>query len=343
MDVLSLLRLLGRHWRVTVPAALVTLLLAGAAFKLSSPTYEATGAILLMSPPEPPDAEDLPESAPAPEVGQNPFTRYGDLSVMADILARVMASDAKRAEFESQGVTDYDVVVNQFQRGPVVDVTGKGPSPEAATRSTSIVLSQVDAALEDLQRTEGADPDYFIKSAHLEPPSAPTAMLGSTMRAAIAALAVGALGTVGIAVLAEALARRRAERPAAGAEMTDAASPSHEQDSANRSRKVGWSGILAALRSAPGEPSKDESARQTRARQESPTQASARPTRAWQESRTEESAQPDPSKHESAWERTLQQEPSKEESAWQGTSQQDPSHEFPADNGHRRATTDRSS
>ena len=140
MDVVSVLRLLTRHWRVTVPAALLTVLLIGAAFRSSSPTYEATGSIVLLPPPEAPDVQPSSEPAPPPTVGQNPFARYGDLSVVADILARVLDSDSRQAEFESQGVTGYDVVVNRFQRGPVIDVTGLGPNPEAAIRSTEIVL-----------------------------------------------------------------------------------------------------------------------------------------------------------------------------------------------------------
>ncbi len=261
MDVLSVLRLLFRHWRVTAPAALLTLLGLVAAFQFSSPTYEATGSILLLSPPEPPDVNDLPESVPPPVVG--PFARYGDLAVVSDILARVMDSDSKRAEFESQGVTGYDVAANRLERGPVVEVTGQGPNPEAAIRSTEIVLTEVDAVLLELQQDEGADPEYLVTSTPLEPPSTATAMYGSTMRAAIAALAVGTLGTLGIAVLAEAIARRRTAQPTAeaGPVVSDAASLGTEGGASNGSRRASWSGILPALRLARGEPSKRESAR----------------------------------------------------------------------------------
>ncbi|MGH2393080.1 MAG: hypothetical protein ACRDGH_06230, partial [Candidatus Limnocylindria bacterium] len=213
MDVLSLLRLLGRHWRVTAPAALLTVLGLVAALQFSSPTYDATGSILLLSPPEPPDVNDLPEGTPAPVVG--PFARYGDLAVVSDVLARVMDSDSKRAEFESQGVTGYDVAANRLERGPVVEVTGQGPNPDVAIRTTEIVLTEVEAVLLELQQDKGADPEYFVTSTPLEPPSTATAMYGSTMRAAIGALAVGAVCIFGLAVLAEAFARRRANWPTA--------------------------------------------------------------------------------------------------------------------------------
>jgi hypothetical protein len=323
MDVLSLLQLLVRHWRVTAPAAVLTLLGLVAALQLSSPTYEATASTVLFSPPEPPEVNGLPESAPAPDVGQNPFARYGDLAVVSDILARVMDSDSKRDEFEAHGVTGYDVVANRLQRGPVVEVTGQGPSPEAAIRSTETVLAEVNAVLSELQEAEGADPDYFINSAPLDPPSTATAMYGSAVRAAIAALAIGALGTLGLAVLAEALARRRTVRPTAAADpvISDAAGLGTEAGASNGSPMAGRAArrprILPALRWAQRGPLMQESGRQKTAQ--------------------EEPSQEEPSQRDSAWQKTFEREPSKQES-----SAPKPSSEHPANNGHRQQTTDRS-
>jgi hypothetical protein len=322
MDVLSLLKLLFRHWRVTAPAAVLTLLGLVTALQLSSPTYEATGSIVLLPSPEPPDANGLPESAPAPDVGQNPFARYGDLAVVSDILARVMDSDSKRDEFESQGVTGYDVVANRLQRGPVVEVTGEGPSPEAAIRSAETVLAEVDAVLLELQAAEGADPDYFINSAPLDPPSTATAMYGSAVRAAIAALAVGALGTLGLAVLAEALARRQTVRPATAADplTSDTAGLGKEAGASNGSPKADSAArrptILPALPWAQRQPLEQEPERQME--QLEPLQL-------------------EPSQLDSARQRTPERRPPKLES-----SADTPSSEHPADNGHRPPTTDRS-
>jgi hypothetical protein len=341
MDVLSVLRLLTRHWRVTVPAALLTVLLVGAAFRSSSPTYEATGSIVLLPPPEAPDVQPSSEPVPPATVGQNPFARYGDLSVVADILARVLDSDSRQADFESQGVTGYEVVVNRFQRGPVVDVTGQGPNPDAAIRSTEIVLQEVNAVLSDLQEAEGADPNYFIHGASVELPSTATPMYGSTVRTAIAALAVGALGTLGLAVLAEVIAGRREARPTAAADpaMSDAAS--------NGSRKTGWAGILPALRLMGGEAAEQERSTQERS-QEPPTQERSTQERSTQERSTQERSTQERSQERSqepARRKTTQQERPRQESAWKKaarTFRQEPSSESPAGNGQRRPTTDRS-
>jgi len=210
MDVLSLLRLLARHWRVTAPAALLTLVGLVAVFKVSAPTYNATGSILLVNPREAPQLEEDPAAQAASDVGQNPLTRYGDIAIVTDILTRIMNSDSKREELAKHGVGGYSIVTSAFERDPVFEVTGDGPDAETAMRSTDIVLKEAGTVLADLQVSQGADPEYLISSAPLEAPSTATALYGSTMRAAIAMLAVGVLGTLGLAVLAEIVGQRRA-------------------------------------------------------------------------------------------------------------------------------------
>jgi capsular polysaccharide biosynthesis protein len=218
MDLMSLVRLMVRHWRVTAPAAAVTLMLVAAAFLLASPTYVASASVALFSPPEYPEVAENPgattSSAETPDTttssGENPFTRYGDLAVVADIVARKMNSDAERAALESEGVTGYEVVANRLQRGPIVEVTGNGPNAADAINSAEAVVARFDAVLSEMQEAEGADPAFFITSGAVEPPETAVAQVGSTVRTAIAALAVGALGTLGLAVAAEAFIRRRA-------------------------------------------------------------------------------------------------------------------------------------
>jgi capsular polysaccharide biosynthesis protein len=221
MDVLSLLRLLARHWRVTAPAALLTLVGLVAVFKVSSPTYNATGSILLLNPREAPSLED-PAAQAASKVGQNAFTRYGDIAIVTDILTRSMNSDSKREELAQHGVGDYSIVTSQFQRDPVFEITGQGPDAASAMRSTDIVLEEASKVLAELQVQQGADPAYLISSTPLEAPSTATAMYGSTMRAAIAVVAVGALGTLGLAVLAEIIGQRRAASRSAPRSRVDA-------------------------------------------------------------------------------------------------------------------------
>jgi hypothetical protein len=210
MDVLSLLRLIARHWRVAAPAALLTLVGLVVVFQVSAPTYKATGSIVLLNPRQAPDIGDNPEASP--EVGQNPFARYNDIAVVTDILTRIMNSDSKHDELASQGVPGYDIVANALQHDPVFEVMGHGPDAETAIQSAEIVLKEAQTVLSEVQVDQGADPEYLISSVPLTPPSTATALYSSTTRAAVAALAVGGLGTLGLAVLAEFIGQRRAAR-----------------------------------------------------------------------------------------------------------------------------------
>jgi hypothetical protein len=288
MDLLSLFRLIVRHWRVTLPIALLTLIGLVGAFRVSSPTYEATGSNLLLGAREAPKADPTTGELP-PGVGQNPFARYGDLSVVADILARFMDSDSKRTDLESQGVTGYDVVANRLQRGPVVEVTGKGSSAEAAMASAEAVLDDAEATLAHIQELEDADPNYLITSARLEPASTATAMYGSTMRTVIAVMALGGLGTLGAAVVAEAIGRRRPvpaipEGAAADADATDLGT---ERGTSNGFLGADWSEVSSALRLARREPSEEEPAGQ-----EVPREDSSRREPGWQKTAPRRSGEP---------------------------------------------------
>jgi hypothetical protein len=272
---------------VTLPVALLALIGVVGALKVSSPTYEATGSIILLSPPEPP--KDPITGQVAPEVGQNPFARYGDLSVVADILARYMDSDSQRAEFASQGVTGYDVVANRLQRGPVLEVTGKGSSTEGAITAAETVLENADAGLAAIQRAENADPAYYVTTAPLEPASTATAMYGSTLRMAIAVMALGGLAVLGTAVVAEAIGRRRVVPGTedADADEADATDRDTDRPASNGSHRTKWSEISSALRLAPREPQKDAPTGQ-----EVPREDSSGRQAGWQKATTRRSGEP---------------------------------------------------
>ena len=241
MDVLSLLRLLTRHWRWTLPAALLTLVGIGAAFKVSSPTYRATGSIVLLAPPEAPTVDVDPRVA----AGQNAYARsFDDLSIMADVLSRIMTNDSTRTDLLDQGVTKYEVTANRFSRGPVIEVTGESTSSAGAVGSTQAVLDEMDKVLVQLQEQDAnANPTYFITSDPLQSPTTAAPLYSSTVRAALAALVVGGLGTLGLAIFAEtAVPRIRAwrngstdatnEAPGAATPGDDDGEPSGSRDAA---------------------------------------------------------------------------------------------------------------
>jgi hypothetical protein len=261
MDLLSLVRLLVRRWRVAVPAALLTVVGVVAVVHASAPQYRSTGSIVLLSPPEPPKVDSASESSPT-AADQNPYARFGDLAIMTDILARIGGDESTRAELARQGVSNYEVSANRLTRGPVIEATGEEENPEAAIRSAETVLTEIQAILADLQQAEGIDPNYFITSVSVQPPSTASAVYGSTVRAAIGALAVGGLCTLGLGALAEVVAQRRAARRTAspsGLVASDALSPGVEAGGSNGS-PTGGNVATEAARPDAGAPGSNGSA-----------------------------------------------------------------------------------
>jgi hypothetical protein len=187
---------------------LLTLDGVAAAVVMSPPTYRSSGSIVLLNPPAAPDFD--PNDPTATTVNtENPYVRFNDLSVVVDIVARIVSGETTRAALYEQGVTEYEVAANQnFARGPIIEVTAKEATPAAAIESAQLVLEEVEFVLQERQQVQGTDERYFISIDEVEAPSRATTVLASTLRSAMGALAVGGLLTLSLAVLADVIARR---------------------------------------------------------------------------------------------------------------------------------------
>lgn len=226
---------LRRRWYALV----ATLLLAAAGTYLVvdavGPTYQATGAVLLLPP------ETTLQQADAKKSNTNPFLALGSLSLVRDVAIRSMTSQATRATMclpradpayaamRAKLCTDDPVVT--FDVGP--DYTNSAPiiliEVDADTVSNSEValramMDQVPAALTQLQDPMTLKPDAIITSTALVTDTRPEVLRKSQIRAGIVAGAgILAAGLMLIALLDHLLLvrlSRREEQPSA-AETAD--------------------------------------------------------------------------------------------------------------------------
>jgi hypothetical protein len=213
MDILSLLGMVVRHWRVTVPVVLLTIAGAvGAVVVLSPPVYQTSGSLVLLNPPAPPVVTDPADTA---TVNTNPYVRFNDLSVVADVIGRTMSGAAMANTLDERGVDDYEVTGStDFSRGPIIEAIARESTPEESIQSSQLVLEETEAVLAERQLSQGADPAYLITADQIEVPSEATALYGSTIRSMIAVLVLGGICVLGLAILAEAISTRRAARRA---------------------------------------------------------------------------------------------------------------------------------
>ena len=213
MDLLTLVRLFRRNLLVGLMAIAVAGALLAAVVVTAPPVYRSSGSVVLFSPPLAPDLE--PGETP-PDGVENPYVRFNDLSVVVDIVRRVLVGRDVDAELRELGVVGtYTVAANlDYYRGPIVDVVVEAPTAAAARTSTELVMTRLETVLDDLQAREGTQPTYRIKSEVVVHPQDGTRVLSSTLRRGMAG-SVLAAGLVVLAVLAsEAWRNRRAAGPA---------------------------------------------------------------------------------------------------------------------------------
>ena len=209
MSISSLLRILWRHPLVVGSVALLSLLAMLGLVLEKPPTYRAGAAVVLLNPPAVPTATATRPDIPAQY--QNPYVRFGDLSVVVDILVRITGSQEVVNSLKSKGLEGtFTIAANRdFYRGPIVDVAAESTSSEAAISDTKLVIKEIQDELVALQTQQGTDPAYFIRAELVVGADRATTVFSGTLRLLIVAGGLGAILTVAAGLVADAIERRR--------------------------------------------------------------------------------------------------------------------------------------
>ena len=103
MDFVSIYRLLVRQRYIVIPAMLIVAALLYLTVVSVPPTYRASSSIVLLNPPNP------PEPPPGEAIDRskiNPYVLFGDISVVVDIVQRVMDSDPVHEALGTAGLDE---------------------------------------------------------------------------------------------------------------------------------------------------------------------------------------------------------------------------------------------
>jgi capsular polysaccharide biosynthesis protein len=186
--------------------------LCAGAVVLAPPTYRSSASVVLLNPPAPPLV--TPQNPQIPAAAQNPYARFGDLSVITDILVRVLDSEPVKNEMKAAGLDGtIEVAANRdFYRGPIIDVSAESRKAEKAIAGANIVIAELQKQLEAFQAKEGTDPAYFIRTDIVVPAGRATTVFSPTLRLVLLAAGVGLILTVGAGLLSDARGRRREQR-----------------------------------------------------------------------------------------------------------------------------------
>jgi capsular polysaccharide biosynthesis protein len=216
MDLLSIARKIWRYKLVTIPVVLLTLCGAIYVVAVKQPVYEASSSFVLINPPAPPTAEDI---ARDPSLGRidsdNPYTRFADQSVVVEVLASsIISPSAKRTLVKAGADPRYTVApVSKFgYSSPIIQITAQGGTPQAAMRSAKLVTAAVTRELDHMQRAEGVNPKYQIRTRQLDVPDSAELRASGQLRMLVAVLGLGVVLLFVVVSAADALSTLRAER-----------------------------------------------------------------------------------------------------------------------------------
>ncbi|MFZ4517978.1 MAG: hypothetical protein ACOYOP_06300 [Microthrixaceae bacterium] len=222
MDLGQLLLALRRNWKVLLPVAAVTLLVLGWALFIRPASYEGTSVLVLIGAPSPPVDENGRAVVTPFGRTDNPYSRVGNSGVVVGVVARSLSSDPNSAAMVAAKEADGSYAIDPGIGEPTAVITAVAPSAEAAGLLADKVADAFSKQLEQLQKNQGVDPNYFIATLPSQQQEAPRAKLNSSIRLALGIVVVGVLVAFVAVSISEAITRRRANAGPAG---VDWASP----------------------------------------------------------------------------------------------------------------------
>jgi uncharacterized protein involved in exopolysaccharide biosynthesis len=203
MDFGEMFRILRRHWRISVPVLLLTIV-ATVGMIFAWPTkYQSTAQITLVGP------ESL---ATAQGNGDNPYLVVGDLNPMASILSTNLSTQQAIQQLEAMGVTDtFTAVVPDFAAGPFIALTLEGKDPVEIRQSMPVAISFAERQLKTMQENGSIQTPSsgIVGAAVIAPPSLPTAVLKTKIEVVAAVALFGLVVLFLLTFGAEALGGQR--------------------------------------------------------------------------------------------------------------------------------------
>jgi hypothetical protein len=216
MSLLLSARKVWRYKFLTVPILVLVLVGAFYVIAIKQPVYEASSTSILVNPPAPPTDLDIARDPRLGRIGtDNPYTRYSDQSVVVQILASRMSSDAARRELAKLGADPQYTVEPSAEFGftaPIVQITGTGPTPAAAVRTANVVGLAVTRELGRMQQARGVAAKYRIETQQVVAPHDAKLKASGQLRSLVAVFALGAILLFVVISVADALIAIRSER-----------------------------------------------------------------------------------------------------------------------------------
>jgi uncharacterized protein involved in exopolysaccharide biosynthesis len=227
VDLISIFQAVWR--RKLIASAIILVTLAGAFYvlKVKPAVYQASSSFLLVNPPAGPTAA---QAALDPKLAKidpnNSFANFGNLDLVADVVIDlVTAPSAQQSLVQAGADPRYQVALaNDFDSPPIIEITGIGVSAQEAIRSADLVTTAAINDLYQMQKSQGINKYYLIKSVQVVQPREAQKTESGKLRTLIVILALGVLVLFLAISTMDAIEKRRTDRRS-NADVTARAEP----------------------------------------------------------------------------------------------------------------------
>lgn len=216
MDFWSSVKVLAKRWYIVAAGLVLTLAAALGVNLLISPSYTATGSVVLSVPPNLPERGD----------SLNPYLAYGNLEVAAKVVASAMNQPSVVREQRRKGASGSFVVdLDPERSSPIITVDSRAATAAAAIRTVEVVTAGVQQQLADRQKALGAPQNTWITASTVVVPEEANRAIGSRLRAMSAVVVLGSIATLSLAFAVEGWSQGKARDAAASSARYGAATP----------------------------------------------------------------------------------------------------------------------
>jgi Chain length determinant protein len=174
MDLVSIVRALLRHKRLTITVILLTAVAGLAVIKLQPSVYSTSASVLLENPQGQATKSQISKDPSLKTASPfNPFLSYGDLDVAANAVLDLVNSPAVESELTKAGVDPrYTLTLSSdTDNPPIIDVSGVGSSAQSAIENATLLTNTIKTDLYQIQVAQGINPFYMITAVELIKPN----------------------------------------------------------------------------------------------------------------------------------------------------------------------------
>jgi hypothetical protein len=212
VTLLAVMHTLWRYKLVTFPVICLTVLVAAYLVAFKPPVYESSVEYLLFSPPP------VPVNTTDPELlrgADNPYTRVGDMTVIAQLMSTRMSSNEARQALAAKGADPAYIVKPGGGFGfstPTIEITGTGPTAQSAVQTADRVGRAMTRELAQMQKASNVAPRYRITVQSVVPAHGATLRPSGMLRGLVGVIAAGSVLLFCIVSILGAIATMRRER-----------------------------------------------------------------------------------------------------------------------------------